>query len=101
MRAVSKIARLDHVVPLHCGGLDVESNSPPDTGFPAVLLLRRLRPPDLPYQYLLRHQPLRRVRITAAGVDGVETDVENVPAAETPALEREISQIGLHPLRVG
>ncbi len=66
-----------------------------------MLLFRRLGPLDFPKQHLLRHQPLCRIRIAAAGVDGVQTDVEDVPAAETSTLVRERAQICLHPLGVG
>ena len=79
-----------------------EPDPPPATGSATgMLLFRRLGPLDFPKQYLLRHQPLRRIRIAAAGVDGVQADVQDVPAAQAPALFRERAQIGLHPLGVG
>jgi hypothetical protein len=66
-----------------------------------MLLLRRLRSPDFPTQHFLRHDPLCRIRIATSGVDGVQADVEDVPAAQAPALFRERAQIGPHPLGVG
>lgn len=70
-----------------------KSNPPPASRLPAVPVLGHLGSADLPEQELLRHYPLRRVGIAAAGVDGIDADVEDVPAAETPALEGEILQI--------
>ena len=80
--------------------LDTELANDPRV-LPAVLLLRCLGAPDRSHQQFLGHQPLRRVGITAPGVDGVQADVEDVPTAETSTLFRERTQIGLHPLGVG
>ncbi len=76
-----------------------------------MFLLRRLRSPDVPEQHFLGHDPLCRIRIAAPSVDGVQANIEDVPAAETRALFREIrnavekargkAQIGLHSLGVG
>ena len=75
------------------GGSCGKPDRPPPSSAAGMLLLRRPGPLDLPQEHLLRHQPLRRVGIAAAGVDGVEADVQNVPAAETSTLFRKRAQI--------
>ena len=49
---------------------------------PRMLRLGLLRLPNLPLHQLLRHLPLRRVRIRAPRMNRVYADVEDVPAAQ-------------------
>ena len=49
---------------------------------PLMLLLRPPHLPDLPLHHLLRHPPLRRVRIRAPRMNSIHADVEDVPAAQ-------------------
>ncbi len=50
---------------------------------PRVLRLRLLHLPDFPFQQLLSHSPVRRVRISAARMNRVYAHIQDVPAAET------------------